>query len=104
MKILKGFKNNIIMYMENQPDKEALIKLVKQAIEMLCEKNISSVVILSSYKINSILKDSFAINIRVDRVGRVLSNVAKRNQLKRLNTNIPKYKLQISKVTNLKYF
>ena len=106
MKILKVFKNNTIMYMENQnhPDKEALIKLVKQAIEMLCEKNISSVVILSSYKINSILKDNFAIDIRVDRVGRVLSNVAKRNQLKRLNTNIPKYKLNISKVTNLKYF
>jgi len=93
-----------IMYMENQPDKEALIKLVKQAIEMLCEKNISSVVILSSYKVNSILKDNFAIDIKVDRIGRVLSNVAKRNQLKRLNTNIPKYKLQISKVSSLEYF
>jgi len=104
MKILKGFKNYIIMYMENQPDKEALTKLVKQAIEMLCEKNISSVVILSSYKINSILKDSFAIDIRVDRIGRVLSNVARRNQLKRLSTGIPKYKLHISKVTSLKYF
>lgn len=103
LKILKGYKN-IIMYMENQPDKEALIKLVKQAIEMLCENNISSVVILSSYKVNSVLKDNFAIDIRVDRIGRVLSNIAKRNQLKRLNTNIPKYKLQISKVSSLKYF
>ncbi|TKJ22160.1 MAG: hypothetical protein CEE42_13175 [Promethearchaeota archaeon Loki_b31] len=92
------------MYMENQPDKETLIKLVKQAIEMLCEKNISSVVILSSYKVNSILKDNFAIDIKVDRIGRVLSNVAKRNQLKRLSTNIPKYQLQISKVSSLKYF
>ena len=92
------------MYMENQVDKEALTKLVKQAIEMLCEKNISSVVILSSYKVNSILKDNFAIDIKVDRIGRVLSSVAKRNQLKRLNTNIPKYKLQISKVSSLKYF
>ena len=88
----------------NQPDKEALIKLVKQAIEMLCEKNISSVVILSSYKLNSILKDNFAVDIRVDRIGRVLSNVAKRNQLKKLSTRIPKYQLQISKVSSLKYF
>jgi len=91
------------MYMD-QPDKEALIKLVKQAIEMLCEKNISSVVILSSYKLNSILKDNFAIDIRVDRIGRVLSSVAKRNQLKKLSTRIPKYKLQVSKVSSLKYF
>ena len=92
------------MYMEpNQPDKEALIKLVKQAIEMLCEKNISSVVILSSYKLNSILKDNFAIDIKVDRIGRILSSVAKRNQLKRLNTNIPKYKLQISMLPSLKF-
>ncbi len=90
--------------MENQPDKEALIKLVKQAIEMLCEKNISSVVILSSYKVNSVLKDNFAIDIRVDRIGRVLSNVAKRNQLKKLSTRIPKYKLQISKVSSLIFF
>lgn len=90
------------MYMD-QPDKEALIKLVKQAIEMLCEKNISSVVILSSYKVNSILKDNFAIDIRVDRIGRVLSSVAKRNQLKKLSTRIPKYKLQVSNVYNLKY-
>ena len=88
----------------DQPDKEALIKLVKQAIEMLCEKNISSVVILSSYKVNSILKDNFAIDIRVDRIGRVLSSVAKRNQLKKLSTRIPKYTLQVSKVSSLKYF
>ena len=84
--------------------KESLIFLVKKAIEMLCEKNISSVVILSSYKINSVLKENFGVNIKVDRIGRILSNVAKLNQLKRLSTNIPKYRLQISKVSSLEFF
>lgn len=104
MKILKTFKYNINMNMENQPNKEAILKLVKQAIEKLCEKNISEVVILSSYKINSVLKENYGIDIRVDRIGRILSNIARRNQLKRLNTNIPKYKLKISSVSTLEFF
>ncbi len=93
--------------MENQPekpDKETLINLVKQGIEMLAEKNISNVIILSSYKINSVLKDNYGVDIKVDRIGRILSTVAKNNQLKRLGTNIPKYKLQISKVSGLQYY
>lgn len=89
---------------DNKPDKTKIIKLVKQAIELLCEKNISDVVILSSYKINSILKDSFGIDVKVDRIGRVLSNIAKRNKLKRLSTNIPKYKLKISNLSSLKFY
>ena len=94
------------MQMDNprdKPDKETLIKLVKQGIEMLAERNISSIVILSSYKINSVLKDNYGIDIKVDRIGRVLSSVAKKNKLKRLSTQIPKYKLQISKVARLQY-
>ena len=85
-------------------NKESLIYLVKRAIELLCEKNISSVVILSSYKINSVLRENYGVHINVDRIGRILSRVAKLNQLKRLNTNIPKYKLQISKVSSLQFF
>ena len=95
------------MSMENNhlsPDKETILKLVKQAIEMLCEKNISEVVILSSYKINSVLKENYAVNIRVDRIGRILGNLAKRNKLKRLGTNISKYRLPISTVSTLEFF
>jgi hypothetical protein len=92
------------MKMNTKQDRDKIISLVKQAIEMLCEKNISNVVILSSYKINSVLKENFGINIRVDKIGRILSNVAKRNHLKRLKTNIPKYKLHISMVSNLEFF
>lgn len=84
--------------------REKLLGLVKKAIELLCEKNISSVVVLSSYKINSILKDNYGVNIKVDRIGRILSRVAKLNQLARLRTNIPKYKLSVAKVSTLKFF
>jgi len=87
----------------DKPDKENLIKLVKQGIEMLAERNISSIVILSSYKINSILKDNYGIDIKVDRIGRILSTVAKKNHLKRLSTQIPKFQLQISRVARLEY-
>jgi len=84
--------------------KESITKLVRNAIELLCEKNISNVVILSSYKINSVLKECYGVDIKVDRIGRILSRVAKINQLKRLSTNIPKYKLQISRVSSLQFF
>ena len=90
--------------MENQTDKENLLKLIKQAIEMLCEKNISSVVILSSYKINSVLKETYGVDIRADRIGRILSKLATHNKLKRLGTNIPKYKLQINKLATLEFY
>ena len=83
---------------------ENLIGLVKRAIELLCEKNISAVVVLSSYKINSILKENYGVNIKVDRIGRVLSRIAKLNQLKRLSTNIPKYRLNVSNVSSLQFF
>jgi hypothetical protein len=64
----------------------------------------SKVESLSSYKINSILKEHYGVNIKVDRIGRVLSRVAKLNELKRLSTNIPKYRLNVSKVSSLQFF
>jgi len=85
-------------------NRESLIRLIRRAIELLCEKNISNVVILSSYKINSVLKENFGVDIKVDKIGRILSKVAKLNELKRLSTNIPKYQLHISKATSLQFF
>ncbi|TXT66926.1 MAG: hypothetical protein BAJALOKI1v1_240022 [Promethearchaeota archaeon] len=84
-------------------NKDNLINLVKDAIALLCEKNISEVVILSSYKISSVLNDNYGVDIRVDKIGRILSRLAKNNQLKRLKTNIPKYKLPISQLPMLKF-
>ena len=88
---------------DKEEEKERVYNYIKTAISILCEKNISEVVILSSYKINSVLKENYGVNIKVDKIGRILSNIARRNQLKRLSTNIPKYKLQISKFSNLKF-
>ncbi len=85
-------------------NRETLINLVRKGIQLLCEKNISSVVILSSYKINSVLRESFGVNLKVDRIGRILGKIAKLNNLKRLSTNIPKYKLKISKFSSLRFY
>ncbi len=91
------------MKTEKDFDKDSLLDYVKQAIKLLCEKNISEVVVLSSYKINSVLKENFGIYIKVDKIGRILNNIAKRNSLKRLSTQIPKYKLRISSFPSLKF-
>ena len=50
------------------------------------------------------MKPALVSSKLVDKIGRILSNVAKRNQLKRLNTKIPKYKLNTSKFSTLKFF
>ncbi len=84
-------------------DNLKLQEYVRKAIELLCQKNFSDVVILSSYKINSVLREYFGVDIKVDRVGRMLANIAKKNQLKRLKTNIPKYSLKISRLSKLKF-
>ena len=92
------------MTVKTNAEREKILHLIEKAIKLLCEKSYSQVVVLSSYKINSVLKENFGVDIKVDKIGRILSNVAKRNQLKRLNTKIPKYKLNISKFSTLKFF
>ncbi len=92
-----------MMTKEKGIDKESLLSYIKKAIKLLCENNLSEVVILSSYKINSVLKENFGVIIKVDKIGRILSGIAKRNHLKRLSTSIPKYKLRISNFSSLKF-
>ncbi|HEC36960.1 hypothetical protein LCGC14_0943800 [marine sediment metagenome] len=84
--------------------RDSLIRLVRKAIELLADKNVSQMLILSSYKINSVLQENFGVRIKVDIIGRILGRIAKLNQLKRLNTNIPKYRLNVSKVSSLQFF
>ena len=92
------------MTVKTNAEREKILHLIEKAIKLLCEKSYSQVVVLSSYKINSVLKENFGVDIRVDKIGRLLSNIAKRNKLNRLNTKIPKYKLNISKFSTLKFF
>ena len=91
------------MHIEKDIDKESLLSYIKKAIKLLCEKNVSEVVVLSSYKINSVLKENFGVIIKVDKIGRILSRIAKRSGLEKLSTSIPKYKLRISKFSSLKF-
>ena len=65
---------------------------VIEAVDFLVGKQVSETLILSSYKINTVFKTHFGADFRVDRIGRALSRFAKKHQLERLSTNIPKYK------------
>ena len=82
---------------KNEKETESILDSLKKAVDLLVHRQISQTVILSSYKINTVLKENFGIDIKVDRVGRALSKYAKQEHLKRLTTNIPKYELNITK-------
>ncbi len=85
------------------PEKFDLKESMKKAIRLLVQKQVSRTIILSSYKINAVLKSNYGVNARVDKIGRILSQVAKRNNLPRLPTNIPKYKLDLDKTNRLEF-
>lgn len=76
---------------------ETLAEFVKRAINLLMEGQVSETLILSSYKINTVLQQRFGKNYKVDRIGRALSRIAKQKELKKLSTRVPKYVLQKSK-------
>ena len=78
-------------------EKDSLSDHVKQAINLLVNKQISETVVLSSYKINTILKTYFGKEYKIDRIGRALASIAKNKKLKRISTKIPKYELKVSK-------
>ncbi len=76
---------------------ETIMEFVKRAINLLLDNQISDTLILSSHKINSVLKDKCGVNFKIDRIGRALSKIAKQQQLKRISTRIPKYELKASR-------
>ena len=78
---------------KEKPLREFLV----EAVDFLVDKQVSETLILSSYKINTVFKTHFGVHFRVDRIGRALSRFAKKRKLERLGTNIPKYKLVVSK-------
>lgn len=72
---------------------DGLLDWLRKSIDSLVYNSLSETVILSSYKLHAVLRDTYGVNLRVDRIGRALSKYAKKNKLKRLSTNIPKYKM-----------
>jgi hypothetical protein len=76
---------------------ESIRPFVVRAIDSLIRNQISDTLILSSYKINTVIKNNFGKDFKVEVVGRCLARIAKQNQLKRIHTRIPKYELGKSK-------
>lgn len=78
---------------------ETLAEFVKRAINLLMEGQVSETLILSSYKINSVLQRKLGKNFKIDRIGRTLARIARQKELKKLSTRVPKYILHKSEFT-----
>jgi hypothetical protein len=61
------------------------------------QKQISETLILSSYKINTVLKTYMGVEFKIDKIGRALAKIAKQNKLKKIPTKIPKYEMRVTK-------
>ncbi len=81
--------------------KEKLAEIVFRAIGILIEGNVSETIIVSSHKINSILQDKLGRNFKIDRIGRALARIAKKNELEKMTTSVPKYILTKSNYQKL---
>ncbi|MHA1728989.1 MAG: hypothetical protein ACTSWY_09680 [Promethearchaeota archaeon] len=77
--------------MDREKKEDSIFDWIVKSIDLLVHNSISETVILSSYKLNTVLKNNYGVNIRVDKIGRTLRKYAEQRKLKRLATNIPKY-------------
>ena len=79
------------------------IENVKQAIKYLVNRQIGTCLVLSSYKVSSVLKDKFGTDVNISKIGRFLSHFAKINDLERLPTKVPKFKINKERFNSLKF-
>ena len=77
-----------------KPTPDSLTEFVLQAIHLLLQGQVSDTLILSSHKINTVLMSHLGKNFKIDRIGRCLARIAKKNKLPRITTRVPKYVLQ----------
>ena len=75
---------------------EEIQRNVCRAINLLMENQVSDTIILSSYKISTVMKNYFGANYKTELIGRKLAKLAKQKNLQRLTTRIPKYELHKS--------
>lgn len=78
---------------------ETLTEFIQRAINLLMEGQVSETLIISSYKINTVLQQKLGKNVKIDRIGRALARLAKQKELKKLSTRVPKYVLKKSEFT-----
>ena len=76
------------------PTSDSLTEFVLHAIRLLLQGQVSDTLILSSHKINTVLMARLGKNFKIDRIGRCLARIAKKNKLPRITTRVPKYVLQ----------
>ena len=83
---------------KSKPQKVDLIfDNVRLAISHLVQNQISNTLVLSSYKINTVIKNHIGEVYKTEMIGRKLSSIARKHKLERLNTRIPKYQLNREK-------
>lgn len=83
--------------------KSEFVENVKKAIQYLLKRQIGNCLVLSSYKVSSVLKDRFGTDINISKVGRFISKFAKVNKLERLTTNVPKFKIEKKQFNRLNF-
>jgi hypothetical protein len=67
---------------------------LKRAIFFLMRGHVGTCLVLSSYKVAAVLKENFGTDVNISKVGRFISRFAKVNNLERLGTNVPKFKIE----------
>jgi hypothetical protein len=76
---------------------EVLEPMIHRAITHLIQNQVSDTLILSSYKLNTVMKNYLGQEFKVEQIGRHLARIAKQHKLKKLGTKIPKYELKKNK-------
>ncbi|MHA1370542.1 MAG: hypothetical protein ACTSRA_12620 [Promethearchaeota archaeon] len=87
----------------NEKNDSEFIENIKKAIHYLMNRQLGSCLVLSSYKVASVLKDRFGTDVNISKLGRFISKFAKENNLERLSTNVPKFKIEKSKFSEIKF-
>ena len=85
------------------PDDKTFAEELKEAIRQLMKGHVGSSLVISSYKVASVLKDRFGTDVNMSKVGRFISKFAKENELERLDTNVPKFKIDREKFDSIKF-
>ena len=85
------------------PDDKIFSEELKEAIRLLMKGHVGSSLVISSYKVASVLKDRFGTDINMSKIGRFISKFAKENDLERLDTNVPKFKIDREKFDSIKF-
>jgi len=88
---------------KEKKEKPDLAEDMKQALIQLMKGHVGTCLVISSYKIASVLKDRFGTDVNVSKVGRFLAKFAKENELERLDTNVPKFKIDRDKFDSISF-